>query len=1032
MYGVQTDDRRYAAEKEVCAGEEGPEPQSLSLSIKEKTSEKTVGKDPLGPTPPNRPHASPEHRGRSDSPSPQRALSSRREPVGRVSPRPPGRRWEDTHRVQVRRTGRRMEHYSSEEEEEEEEEKLLDSEEEEELKLLHRRRHNLRQEPPYAGDRRRERKPRHRTDSVSVVKPFTFPPNRAAQESRHTKISAVNDIHKEERRGTLLTALKHNPQATPPQYARVTSRKKMADVSTGLLIGTAEEEEVTQRRKEQYRQELLEQIAEQRKNRRKEKELELRVAATGATDPEKRPDRIQQFGTVRREHESRVRDIPFRPGLDRHPREEPPQQGPVETEPPERSRLAFQSPILEYSAALGNLGDVLEAELGAGPMGVARTGLHGSGVFTEDFPKSLSGTLGEMVAPRVTGTLPPRAPSLSEAYSTPYDEAYYYYGARNPLEPHLTYYGPPTGVVQSAPGHPAHLSSLPPPPGVPVQSASHQGVALSGAFPGRHQHTKSGALSYKEALKQQIQERQERRRQEREELARYDAKIAAEMKTYEPWGRGGGGAPLRDDGGNLISDLNRMHKTNEEAYMNPETRYRGADRTDPSSHSVSGTQPSPHTRGNIFNEPPTPQHLREQEEYKESLRQQIEEKRKIEADRRERLRAEEEREERRLAEQRVRIQQEYEHEQEKKRRKEMEQSAKNQEMVRQAEERRREAERKKKEQEEREREAVRLQSERESHALQQDWRSESPPIPTLQRRMGYQQADRQPSSARTVYSISPPGSPPVPAQRNQIRATEERQGVISELSALRRRLRSEQRRLEGQLLQPNREDTPGPLPSSCQSAGIQHVLMNQGVENTHSFLLSVCTDSSLIPLDYFDLSSPMKVAQMPQSNTNDPERDAPLQSAFIDPSGYKLTRQSANHMAGPGSARERRQLARQPDGTDDVVSSSREGSQLTPTSASSLHLERLHQRNQRRLTALGAMSESGWRSGDISADEGDDLWQQTPSPPPARRISTATVATESWLRPGTTETLNWLMAGCGPTSHNPVPTAWEGPSTYHG
>lgn len=51
----------------------------------------------------------------------------------------------------------------------------------------------------------------------------------------------------------------------------------------------------------------------------------------------------------------------------------------------------------------------------------------------------------------------------------------------------------------------------------------------------------------------QIEERQERRRREKEEKERYDAKLEAEMKAYEPWGRGGAGAPLRDDRGNLIS-----------------------------------------------------------------------------------------------------------------------------------------------------------------------------------------------------------------------------------------------------------------------------------------------------------------------------------------------------------------------------------------------------------------------------------------------------------------------------------------------
>lgn len=40
---------------------------------------------------------------------------------------------------------------------------------------------------------------------------------------------------------------------------------------------------------------------------------------------------------------------------------------------------------------------------------------------------------------------------------------------------------------------------------------------------------------------------------------------------------------------------------------------------------------------------------------------------------------------------------------------------------------------------------------------------------------------------------------------------EEKEGVIRELSVLRRHLRSEQKRLEGQLLQSDREDTQTPL-----------------------------------------------------------------------------------------------------------------------------------------------------------------------------------------------------------------------------
>lgn len=53
----------------------------------------------------------------------------------------------------------------------------------------------------------------------------------------------------------------------------------------------------------------------------------------------------------------------------------------------------------------------------------------------------------------------------------------------------------------------------------------------------------------------QIKEREESKRREKEEKERYDAKIEAEMMAYNPWGRSGGGAPIKDQKGNLFSKL---------------------------------------------------------------------------------------------------------------------------------------------------------------------------------------------------------------------------------------------------------------------------------------------------------------------------------------------------------------------------------------------------------------------------------------------------------------------------------------------
>ncbi|MBW04167.1 Centrosome and spindle pole-associated protein 1, partial [Eschrichtius robustus] len=124
----------------------------------------------------------------------------------------------------------------------------------------------------------------------------------------------------------------------------IPANREMCSPFAGMLFG-GEDRELIQRRKEKYRQELLEQMAEQQKNKRREKDLDLRVAASGAQDPEKSPDR------------------------------------------------------LKHVAALP--------------------------------PPSL---------------LPP----LATNYRTPYDDAYYFYGARNTLDPSLAYYGSGMMGVQPA------------------------------------------------------------------------------------------------------------------------------------------------------------------------------------------------------------------------------------------------------------------------------------------------------------------------------------------------------------------------------------------------------------------------------------------------------------------------------------------------------------------------------------------------------------------------------------------------------
>ncbi|XP_078145290.1 centrosome and spindle pole-associated protein 1-like isoform X2 [Centroberyx gerrardi] len=905
--------------------------------------------------------------------------------------------------------------------------------------------------------------------------------------------------------------------------SRAPTNKDEAEFATGLMIGDADAEEASQRRKERYRQELQEQIAEQHRNKKREKDLELRVAATGATDPEKQPDRIRQFGLSRRKAPQIV-EPPAPEGESsggRHS-DENLGVGDGERPPPEQPHVAFQSPLLEYSSALG---------LGGG---------GGLSPYSQPaapaFPRAMD-------TPRIP-LFPPHPPStLPEAYRNPYGEAQHYYGTRNLLDPSMPYYGqlpvpgaglpvsywnvPPGGALPSQLGnhspHSQHSgSSLPEPPMHSPGRPGGEAAAVdpgAGMFPSeRSRPIRERMLSYKEALKQQIQERQERRRLEREERERLEAQLEADMKNHQPWGRGGGGAPLRDSTGNLITDLNQMHKLNEEAYSNPEqwqrrataaVTARRAELPDPSDR-VSGfthVQTPQFARGNVFANQPSPQQLQEQDKYKAYLKQQIEEKCRKKAEERERTRMEEEKEEKRLAEQRARIQREYEEEQERKKRKEMEQKAKNEELIQLAEQRKKEAERKKKEAEEKENAVLRRQYERERQArLEEVHREPSPPIPTLQRRHGLPRYTPRPPTADSQHSIAPLSerslsglqSPPVPACRNQLRAAEDQRDVFSELSALRRQLRSEQQRLEGRLLQADWEELDSPLSDRHQERPLVDVFdmarlrlqapvrrpnsrsaEPRNLLRIHDSLQLKHTDGesragscevakheevgvasrrrrdyrepyrqfssqrTTAQDDYLDLSPPQPNHYL-RSAMGESARGFLLESesAFIDPLGdaFPVPPTPERQKTPQLSARERRRLAKQSQPLQERAASREpigHPDSYSHQSGSRRRREAEPSGEGRRTGRLMALSRHGSTAGavDLSDDEDDSAPPRVSLHHPNHRGSVETLATDPWLRPGTSDTLKRLMDGPSRrerlTTQDSAPRDWDGPN-YHG
>ncbi|XP_060099675.1 centrosome and spindle pole-associated protein 1 isoform X2 [Heteronotia binoei] len=856
--------------------------------------------------------------------------------------------------------------------------------------------------------------------------------------------------------------------------------------ATGLIIGGQDREQL-QRRKEQYRQELMEQIAEQQRNKQREKELQLPVAATGALDPGKKPNRLRELGLAPQISEERS--------------------------PPERPIPAFQTPT----------------------PGPASTSAPPILPVNEDFHRGLSSALGEILAPRIAPLPPPPPPPMLTAnYRTPYDDAYYFYGARNPLDPSLAYYG--TGMM----GIPS--SSVPAPvidisQKLVAESVSKSGAKITndkqkglGIFPEeKPKPSREAVLAYQQELQKQIKEREERRRQEKEEKERYEAKLEAEMRHYNPWGKEGGGAPLRDKKGNLITDLNVMHKQNEDAYHNPEARVYEDKRAivsvdlslasprlenaDESPNKIAGftyTQTSPYARGNVFGEQPTPEQIRRQESYKNFLRFQIEEKRKREEAERERRRLEEEREEKILAEQRTRIQKEYEEEQEKKRRREEEQRLKNEELYRLAEERKKEAEKKKQEEEERMDKQLKQFSEREKYIRMEGEkildRQVSPPIPN--RGLVKEEKAFLVESRMSYYTQDDPQSrvpsPPVPARRNQLRADEEKKNVISELSEMRKQLRSEERRLQEQLLKVHGDDDDLPAkgrrkhsmdvfemarlrmqapvrrPSSKDVAdpiNLQNIRdfnelkykdSETRVETRYMFpdppinddaldiqqqallreqqkkLKKMRKDAEVIDFDDPVPGTKLRERGLVRDESNEFMKNSLLESesAFIATDGEAFPTLDVPHFSmsftppPPLSARERRREKNK----DDVplrLTPPLQSDNISLHSGSSLNIDQLKARNEERLQRLNELQKKAIHIGeDISLGNADDILKQLPSKDGRRPNSVDTVATEPWLRPGTSETLKRFMAGQSSqaelSSAENAPFSWQGLSTAHG
>ncbi|KAF6727321.1 Centrosome and spindle pole-associated protein 1 [Oryzias melastigma] len=521
-------------------------------------------------------------------------------------------------------------------------------------------------------------------------------------------------------------------------------------------------------KKEQYKQELLRQIAERRDNKLKEKKMALKVA--GASDPEKEPGRIKRFGAELEQTDSLKKDVPHKPDMEYA--EEVLNTNPKRDKPFEDSKQS-PSPGKTFSSKLKQLP---ERTAPLSVMAVPHPLLPPLDYFNEDLNRAFILRF-PGVAP------PPLAPIVPNTYMTPYDGAHLYYGSGNyPFHPVKNQNEVTSNVeVQNNTNNDISPKKLPPlnandctdsPP-------SSTESLLVDKSPLR----RDNAANYQEALRQQIKERESHKRREKEE----NEKFQAEMDSFNPWGRGGGGAPIKDQNGNLVSDYYQMHRINAE-------KKSGAYETE--AHFPGSDDLSPQRQLSI------------KERLRAEQKREIEERKRRQAEERERMRIIEEKEEERLAKERAFIKQNYEEEQRKLKNKETIQPIP--QILQEEEVKRKEKQRMRPRTEERKGNTLRVISER----------GPSPPIPTLQKKQT-NPTNSRPSSftPNTLLQEQPvPAAQHRPVPEGASLQHSGREEVIRELSALRRLLKTEQKKLEIQMGQTSIQSRRQPTADASEGA----------------------------------------------------------------------------------------------------------------------------------------------------------------------------------------------------------------------
>ena len=359
---------------------------------------------------------------------------------------------------------------------------------------------------------------------------------------------------------------------------------------------------------------------------------------------------------------------------------------------------------------------------------------------------------------------------------------------------------------------------------VEVRVTDHDQHKMADQFKHDERSPESKA-AYRDILCKQMEEKRAKDERAKLEQERYDEKLRREIQEYDPWGKGGGGAPNQDNHGNIVTDLRRMRRENETNMLS------GSPSTSPRNSNFV-TLNSPNTRAeqrpvSEGKSQPQPNQSSHQESYKEALQQQIAEKERAKQLEKEKQRIEDEKELLRLEKQRIKLQEEYEKELAQQKAKEEEARRKNEAMKREAEEKRMAALRRREEEELKEiKQRVPQKPPTPTPVVAPvEFRSNSPPVPALQNKMTNKLQDNSFSQQLRVAPAAP-SSPPVPALRNKplnvstdnpstaqsnyqqvetsyvnaaSKVADERVDVLRQLSRMRQEFENEQKKIHRQL-----------------------------------------------------------------------------------------------------------------------------------------------------------------------------------------------------------------------------------------